>query len=304
MSKEYGIDVIASLLMPALLHSTPWLLLVVIDAMQLPFLSTYVLKSIQTTVAPFVSPGSYTIDVAALLGAGAGPRNTYSVGVICLILHQASDLPAADTNGFADPFVSVSFARAGKPLFRSRVLRRTLRPTWQEVVFVPVSPDEVRDHERLRVTVFDADRFSADDPLGKIEISVDHLIQRALKRSKDFKSSTMMETRTDNLQPVRRGGQAQGQLKYSVVFSRLVQPEGGDGVANTPRRAEMMQNAAQRARSMGEKRTDDVKADERSGETDWFLKEQERNNGDLGESPEAKPEEPDSLDHYETGFDR
>lgn len=218
-----------------------------IDAMNLPLLSSYVLRSIQTTVAPFVAPGSYTMDLGGLLGAGDGPTNTYALGVICVVLHSASDLPAADTNGYADPFVSVSFARAGKPLFRTRVLVKTKNPVWQEVAYILVSPDEVRDHDRLRLTAFDADRFSADDPLGKVEISVDRLISKSLSRQTDPDSCASMELREDPLMPMARGSRTQGKLKYSITFARLVLNADAKNMASTPKRAELMQKAANRA---------------------------------------------------------
>ncbi|CAO1613860.1 unnamed protein product [Sympodiomycopsis kandeliae] len=218
-----------------------------IDAMNLPLLSSYVLKSVQTTVAPFVAPGSYTIDVGGLLGSGDGPTNAYSLGVICVVLHSASDLPAADTNGYADPFVSISFARAGKPLFRTRVLVKTKNPVWQEVAYILVSPDEVRDHDRLRLTAFDADRFSADDPLGKVEISVDRLISKCLSRGDDVESCSAMELREDPLVPMNRGEKTQGTLKYSITFSRLVLPPEAKRLASNPTRAKLMRQAAERA---------------------------------------------------------
>lgn len=254
----------------------------VIDAMHLPLLSSYVLKSIQTTVAPFIWPKSYTIDLAGLLGAGDGPKNTYAVGVVCVIFHQATDLPAADTNGLSDPFISVSYARAGKPLFRTRVLTKTRNACFQEAAYLLVSPDEIRDHERVRFTIFDADRFSADDPLGKVEVSLDRLVQQSLARETDEQSSKLMETRTDALMPMRKGAPTSGQLRYSIVFSRLVQP-GGDRVAATPHRVKMMQEAAARG---GCDQQDDSQQQSTAA------------------PPEEEEGEIEELEKYETGFDR
>ncbi len=96
----------------------------VIDAMNLPLMSTYVLHAVEDVIKGFIAPLSYTVDVAGLLGAGDGPQDVYSLGVICFVLHQADDLAAADSNGQSDPFVQASFARAGKPLFTSRIVRK------------------------------------------------------------------------------------------------------------------------------------------------------------------------------------
>lgn len=259
-----------------------------IDAMNLPLLSSYVLKSIQTTVAPFVAPGSYTMDLGGILGAGDGPTNTYALGVICVVLHSASDLPAADTNGHADPFVSISFARAGKPLFRTRVLVKTKNPVWQEVAYILVSPDELRDHDRIRLTAFDADRFSADDPLGKVEISVDRLISKCLMREMDPESCAAMELRDDPLAPMVRGRRTQGRLKYSITFARLVL---NGGSHNMPTRAELMRKAAQRAQ---QRQNDEVSAPDQ--QTPQVVQQPPE--------PAKEEETPPDLHKYETTFDR
>jgi len=42
--------------------------------MDLPLISTYVLNSVKDVIQGFISPKSYTVDVAGLLGAGDGPQ--------------------------------------------------------------------------------------------------------------------------------------------------------------------------------------------------------------------------------------
>ncbi|CAO1633994.1 unnamed protein product [Jaminaea pallidilutea] len=277
----------------------------IIDAMNLPLLSSYVLRSVQTTVQPFIAPASYTVDVAGLLGAGDGPKNTYAVGVICVVIHSATDLPAADVNGLADPFVTVSFARVGKPLFRTRVLRRNTNPRWGEVAYLLVSPDEVRDHDRLRLTVFDADRFSADDPLGKIEISIDRLIQKSLYRDRDFDSCAMMETRESPLAPMRKGGKASGSLRYSVVFARLVQQEGMDAPMASPARSLMMQEAAHRGKQqMEEGEEEPINKDANTLAADGAQQGQVRSSDQTTTEASTSQAPSPQLYPFETGFDR
>ncbi|PWN32922.1 uncharacterized protein FA14DRAFT_138069 [Meira miltonrushii] len=215
----------------------------VIDAMHLPIISSYVLHSIEAVVKNFISPHSYTVDIASLLEAQDGPRNVYALGVVVLIIHQGINLPAADANGMSDPFVSVSFARAGKPLFTTRVLLKTKDPIWHEMAILPVSPDEVRDQERLRMTVFDADRFSVDDPLGKVEVSIDKLINRALQHHNEEGKPSLMETQTEDIRPMRKGAKVQGRLSYSVGFFRLSKPSQGKRTAG---KANLLRQAADR----------------------------------------------------------
>lgn len=208
----------------------------VIDAMNLPLMSSYVLHAVEDVIKGFIAPLSYTIDVAGLLGAGDGPQDVYSIGVICFVLHQADNLAAADSNGQSDPFVQASFARTGKPLFTSRIVRKRRDAVWQETGFLLVSPDEVRDHDRLRFTVFDADRFSADDPLGKVEISLHRLI-RKFRPDGECRSTNLLETRTDKLQPMRKGASVQGTLKYSVGFFGLAH---APGTGHAPSRRKLL----------------------------------------------------------------
>ncbi|CBQ69749.1 conserved hypothetical protein [Sporisorium reilianum SRZ2] len=216
----------------------------VIDAMNLPLMSSYVLHAVEDVIKGFIAPLSYTIDVAGLLGAGDGPQNVYSLGVICFVLHQADELAAADSNGQSDPFVQASFARAGKPLFTSRIVRKRRDAVWQETGFLLVSPDEVRDHDRLRFTVFDADRFSADDPLGKIEISLHRLI-RKFHPEGESRSTNLLETRTDKLLPMRKGATVQGTLKYSVGFFGLAH---APGTGHAPSRRKLLTSVTSTAR--------------------------------------------------------
>ncbi|MCO5588214.1 hypothetical protein L7F22_042169 [Adiantum nelumboides] len=215
----------------------------VIDAMHLPIISSYVLHSIEAVVKNFISPHSYTVDIASLLEAQDGPRNVYALGVIVLVIHQGINLPAADTNGTSDPFVSVSFARAGKPLFTTRVLLKTKDPIWHEMAILPVSPDEVRDQERLRMTIFDADRFSVDDPLGKVEVSIDKLINRALQHHNEQDKPSLMETQTEDIRAMRKGAKVQGRLSYSVGFFRLSKPAQGKRTAG---KTNLLRQAADR----------------------------------------------------------
>ncbi|SNX87617.1 uncharacterized protein MEPE_06327 [Melanopsichium pennsylvanicum] len=268
----------------------------VVDAMNLPLMSSYVLHAVEDVIKGFIAPLSYTIDVAALLGAGDGPQDVYSIGVICFVLHQADDLAAADSNGQSDPFVQASFARAGKPLFTSRIARKRRDAVWQETGFLLVSPDEVRDYDRLRFTVFDADRFSADDPLGKVEISLHRLI-RKFQPDGEARSTNLLETRTDKLLPMRKGASVQGTLKYSVGFFGLAH---APGTGYAPSRRKLLRGITSTA-------ADDSAsidlcspvAGKHKGDDDKMLPPLPGQDSEL-----AKPDLHSDLSKYMTGFDK
>lgn len=268
----------------------------VIDAMNLPLMTSYVLHAVQDVIKGFIAPLSYTVDVAALLGAGDGPQDVYSIGVICFVIHQADDLAAADNNGQSDPFVQASFARADKPLYTSRIIRKRRDAVWQETGFLLISPDEVRDHDRLRLTVFDADRFSADDPLGKIEISLHRLIHK-FRPGGEARSTNLLETRTDKLQSMRKGATVQGTLKYSVGFFGLAH---APGTGHNPSRRKLLQGVSKDAGD-DTASLDLVSPANRTGPGDDD-KELPPFKEEITSSPESASDS--DLSAYMTGFDK
>ncbi|KNE72792.1 phosphatidylserine decarboxylase [Allomyces macrogynus ATCC 38327] len=73
-----------------------------------------------------------------------------------------------------DPFCVVSY---GEKVFRTRTLRHTLDPTWNEKVILPVTAHSMRFP--LAFSVYDHDKFSANDYIGGCEIEVAGLVQAA-----------------------------------------------------------------------------------------------------------------------------
>lgn len=78
--------------------------------------------------------------------------------------------------GSSDPYVSVGWAKFAKVLWSTRVLRYGMEPSWDETCFVLVTPDELNIGEHLRVQLWDSDRFTADDDLGRIEVPLRDLM--------------------------------------------------------------------------------------------------------------------------------
>ncbi|KAE8223512.1 hypothetical protein CF319_g3463 [Tilletia indica] len=265
-----------------------------IDAMQLPLVSNYILHSVENVIKGFISPRSYTVDVPALLGAADGPQHTYALGVIIIVLHEASHIPASDSNGSSDPFVQISFSKAGRPLHRTRVWRKTRDPIWMEWSPLLVSPDEVRDKELIRLTVFDADRFSADDALGKVEISIDRLIRSYHKHSQEDDVSQMFDCREEPLQPMTRGGKTAGTLKYSAAFFGLAL---GEGQAMSPHRQAMLKAATMRSMSGATPTTD-------SSSITPGMSAFEALKGDAPSQETTPQAEPVDLEQFETPFDK
>lgn len=94
------------------------------------------------------------------------------------------------------------------------------------------------------MTVFDADRFSADDPLGKVELSLARLIRQAQDELGNHKPGHLLQSRNDPLKPMRGGEKIQGTLSYSVGFFHLHHVE---GAVHSPKRAALLDEAKRRS---------------------------------------------------------
>ncbi|WFD34515.1 hypothetical protein MCUN1_001356 [Malassezia cuniculi] len=191
-----------------------------IDVMNLPLISNYVLYSVENVLRDFVAPKSYTVDVQSLFGDGIGPQNSAAIGLLVVVFHRAVGLASADASGKSDPFVTLSYPMAKKPMYITRVIRKTINPVWQEIAVIPVTADNAATYQRLRFSVFDADRFSADDPLGRVDISFIKLLQRARERFESDRHGIVnsFETYWEHLVPARRGSKAKGHLMFSIGY--------------------------------------------------------------------------------------
>jgi Ca2+-dependent lipid-binding protein len=83
---------------------------------------------------------------------------------------DAADLPAADRNGFSDPFCR--FMLNGKEVYKTQKQKKTLHPAWNEYFEVPVRSRTAAD---FKVDVFDWDFGEKADFLGGAQIPLDVL---------------------------------------------------------------------------------------------------------------------------------
>lgn len=78
---------------------------------------------------------------------------------------EARNLPSMDLNGLSDPYVRLQL---GKTRFKSKVVRKSLNPSWDEEFSFIV--DDLQ--EELTVTVMDEDKYFNDDFIGQIKVMV------------------------------------------------------------------------------------------------------------------------------------
>lgn len=83
---------------------------------------------------------------------------------------DAADLPAADRNGYSDPYCK--FNMNGKEIFKSKTQKKTLHPAWNEFFEVPVRS---RTAAQFELVVYDWDFGDKADLLGRANINLDVL---------------------------------------------------------------------------------------------------------------------------------
>lgn len=91
-------------------------------------------------------------------------------GTLRVEVLDAADLPAADRNGFSDPYCK--FILNGKEVYKTKTQKKTLHPAWNEYFEVPVRSRTAADFE---VKVFDWDFGEKADFLGKAAINLEIL---------------------------------------------------------------------------------------------------------------------------------
>ena len=83
---------------------------------------------------------------------------------------DADDLPAADRNGKSDPYCK--FTMNGKEVYKTKTIKKTLHPAWNEFFEVPVRS---RTAANLKADVYDWDFADKADHLGASQIPLEAL---------------------------------------------------------------------------------------------------------------------------------
>ncbi|KAF2108948.1 hypothetical protein BDV96DRAFT_586265 [Lophiotrema nucula] len=187
------------------------------NLMDLPLISRFVQSSVDAAMAEYVAPKSLTLDLKDMLVGDDFKKDTNARGVIVVTIKRAFDFKEGDpglgplTDGSADPYVSVGWAKFGKPMWSTRILQKNMQPYWNETCYLLVTPDELNVDERLRVQLWDSDRNSADDDLGRIELEV-----KSLMKGQD--TNGKMAGRQDGFKSLKAGEGMPGKLEWSVGY--------------------------------------------------------------------------------------
>ncbi|GAA5909086.1 uncharacterized protein JCM6883_002600 [Sporobolomyces salmoneus] len=178
------------------------------NVLDLPLISGFVQSSIAAATSVYCAPKSMTMNIAQMISGDGVKRDTKALGVFMITIHYAEGLSAQDDNGTSDPYVVVAYSKFGKPLFSTRVVQKDLNPVWEQTTFLLVTDDEVRADEKLSIQLWDSDMMSADDLVGRTNISVTDLMLEPNKVHK----------RVDKLMGFEDADAMAGTLTWSVAY--------------------------------------------------------------------------------------
>ncbi|KAJ4370688.1 hypothetical protein N0V83_005209 [Neocucurbitaria cava] len=187
------------------------------NLMDVPLISSFVQSSMDAALAEYVAPKSLTLDLKDMMMGDDFKKDTIAQGILLVRIKHAFDFKEGDpglgplSKGSADPYVTVGWAKFGKPVWSTRVLQKNMEPHWDETCFVCVTPAELNVDERLRVQLWDSDRTSADDDLGRIELDLKELM-------KAEETNNKMHDREDGFKALKAGEGMPGKLSWSVGY--------------------------------------------------------------------------------------
>ncbi|KAJ6048462.1 uncharacterized protein N7446_011145 [Penicillium canescens] len=183
-----------------------------VNVLNLPLISNFVNSAISTACAMFAAPKSMTMDLGMMLSGDDIHKDTLALGVMWIRIHRAVGLSKQDTRGSegggSDPYINLSFSKYGKPMYCTRVITDDLNPIWEETAALLVTPELIKANENLSVELWDSDRNTADDIVGKVELPIREMIQHPGR----------MYPQVSKLQGMDEGSEMPGQLHWEVGY--------------------------------------------------------------------------------------
>ncbi|KAJ6205890.1 hypothetical protein PSV09DRAFT_1216830, partial [Bipolaris maydis] len=172
-----------------------------VNILNLPLISNFVNYAIKAAASMYVAPKSMSIDMRAILQGDSVQKDTEALGVLWIRIHRAIGLSKQDRRGSkhggSDPYITIAFSKYGKPMYCTRVITDDLNPIWEETAAILVGPELIKANENLSVELWDSDRHTADDIVGKVEISMQKMIQHPGKMYPQTSKLAGMEPDSD-----------------------------------------------------------------------------------------------------------
>ncbi|ORY26481.1 hypothetical protein BCR39DRAFT_540905 [Naematelia encephala] len=177
------------------------------NVLDLPFVSSFVKMGIAAGTAELAVPKSMTLNLQELL-SGAALGDTRAIGVFIITIHHCEGISAQDNNGLSDPYVVLAYAKFGKPLYSTRIILGDLNPVFEETAVLLLTMDEVKAKEDLAAMLWDSDKMSADDLVGRVQIPVEELMLQPNE----------MHRRADHLRGFEDADDMPGKLHWSIGY--------------------------------------------------------------------------------------
>jgi hypothetical protein len=183
-----------------------------VNILNLPLISNFVNWAIAAAAGMYVAPKSMTLDIGKMLSGDTVKKETEALGIVFIRIHKAVGLSKQDRRGSkgggSDPYICVAFSKFGKPQYCTRVIQDNLNPIFEESCALLVTADVIKADEQLSLELWDSDRSSADDVVGKVELSIQKLIQHPGR----------MFPQVSKLKGVKAGSDMPGELHWEVGF--------------------------------------------------------------------------------------
>ncbi|TKA61480.1 hypothetical protein B0A49_10274 [Cryomyces minteri] len=183
-----------------------------VNLLNLPLISNFVNYAIGAAASMYVAPKSMSIDMRAILQGDTVQKETLALGVMWIRIHRAVGLSKQDKRGSrhggSDPYITLAFSKYGKPMYCTRVITDDLNPIWEETAALLVTPELIKADENLSVELWDSDRLSADDIVGKVELSMQKMIQHPGK----------MYPQVSKLKGLDADSEMPGELRWEVGY--------------------------------------------------------------------------------------
>lgn len=186
------------------------------NLMDIPLISGFVQSAVDAALAEYVAPKSLTLDLKDMLVGDDFKKDTITRGVVAVYIKKARGFKCGDggfgpIEGSSDSYVTVSWGKVGKPMFSTRIIIDEQEPTWNEWAYILVSPDELNAQENLRIQIWDSDKHTADDDLGRVEVSLKELMHSDETKNK-------MKDREDRLMASDPDETMPGTISWAVGY--------------------------------------------------------------------------------------
>lgn len=187
-----------------------------LNIMDIPLISSFVQSSIDAALAEYVAPKSLTLDLKDMLIGDDFKKDSIARGVIMIYIKSARGFKEGDggigpMRGSSDSYVTVSWGKFGKPVSSTRVIVDDQEPTWHEWSHILVTPEELNAGEKLRLQLWDSDKYTADDDLGRVEVDLRELMHSPKTKNK-------MNDREDRFVGEDPDEKMPGSLQWSVGY--------------------------------------------------------------------------------------